>query len=477
MHNRKKAAKKRKKAAEVTPLFYDEGDEEEEENTTITTVKTGLRNILRPKFRNVIIASITEKSINATKLCALASLLFLNKVQEAYESNHYDFFCQNGEKIIKDCFLAAKNINSPDMTSTFKHIINHWSLDLPDTSHFGNAIKDLIKTYVTNVKTNLATHAKKRLRAFLTMKVYERNNMNPLVIRYNDEDINHTISWAIFGKDSIKVNDPERPAKTSRRAMLLRMIVEMCWYSIPHTNVYWFTKINWFQSIVLWISIQRQIDEFNTNEMYREQRMWERAHYRTCKRQQSTGHCKCGATKNCPPKVRNFAVIPIAKFSRTHYTLDNFTFYKLLCGVGLISQIDSTKRRKKRNITFNEFMAHKEWNWNQYFNMRKIKWFVRKKKRFRFRVLTDGVSVSLAYDVDKKDVVPIEIQRRNTTQKYTNGGFVNESGTDPGVNTWNATMLRNIETGKEVCTFVLLFKMLIRNSINNEFIVFFCIIS
>lgn len=42
-----------------------------------------------------------------------------------------------------------------------------------------------------------------------------------------------------------------------------------------------------------------------------------------------------------------------------------------------------------------------------------------KKKRFRFRGLAGGVSVPLKYDVDRKDVVVIEI---HAAQKYKNHG-------------------------------------------------------
>lgn len=95
-------------------------------------------------------------------------------------------------------------------------------------------------------------------------------------------------------------------------------------------------------------------------------------------------------------------------------------------------------------------MSNKEWAWNIFFTMRKIKWMVRKKKKFRFRILSDGISASIAFDVDKKESESIEKQRERVQRKYLNGDFPNESGTDPGVNTWNATVLRCNATGKEV---------------------------
>lgn len=448
---KKKKSKRAKPKSTVAASVGGQEEEEEEdaENSNITTVKTGLKNILRPKFRQILSKAIAEKSVEATKICALASLLFLNKVQRAFDDNHYAFFNENkGEKVINGCFLGVLPKKVKEMPNEFRNMVREFNVELPDNSYFGNAIKDLVKTYVTNVKNNLSQHAKKRLREYLRMKVYQRNRMIPLIVKYNEEDINHTIAWAIFGKNSIKKEDPERVVKETRRTILLDMIIENSWWPIPYKNIYRFTKMNWFKSIAFWISIQRQIDEFNSDEECREQRMWERAHFRICQRQKSTGHCKCGATKSCPPRVRNLAVIPICKFTRAHYTLDHFTLFQLLCGIRLIPRTDG--KRRMRNITFNEFMDEKEWVWSLFFEMRKINWFVRKKKKFRFRILSDGISASIQYDVDKEQAEPIEKQKERVVHKYENGGFANESGTDPGENTWNATTVRCIETGKEV---------------------------
>lgn len=458
---RRKKRSKRRKASKPKPTVV--VDDEEEEDTNMMTVKTGLKNILRPRFRNVLTKAISEKSIEATKLCSLASLLFLNKVQNAYDSNHEAFFRQNGENVIRDCFYAVlpKNLHTDKMTHEFREIAQRLDeqhqISWPNTEHFGNAIKDLIDTYVTNVKTNLSTHSKKRLREYLRMKIYERNRMVPLVIRYEEQDIDHAIAWAIFGTNSIDKDDPDRVAKRMRRGMLLKMIADNSWFDIGYGSIGKFTKIHWFKSIQFWIALQRQLDAFNTSEEYREQRRLEREHFRygKCQREQSSGHCKCGLTKKGPPKVCNLKVIPICAFTRTHYTLDNFTFYQLLCSVGIVPQTHGI-RKEYRNIKFNEFMQHKEFFWNKFFIMRKINWFVRWKKKFRFRILSDGQAVSLAYDVDKKQAVPIEIQRNGVVCEYENRKIKNESGTDPGVNTWMATTLRTIETGKEVSKTLLL---------------------
>lgn len=457
----KKTAKKKKHISKRKPrtnIAANVSQDEDDENDNITTVKSALRNLLKPKYRNTLMAAIAGKSIESTKLCAVASLVFLYKVQHAYDTNHIDFFRQNGDHVIRDCFLGAipKNFRARQMPYKFWRMATDLGIDWPNTQNFGNGIKDLIDTYITNVKTNLSTHAKKRLREYLRMMIYKRNTMTPLVIQYEDEDIDHAIAWSIFGSNSIKEDDPERVTKRMRRGMLVKMIVDNSWFDIPYNKIGLFTKIHWFQSIQFWLTIQRQLDEFNCTESYREQRRIEREHFKFSKcPRDSNSHCKCGLTKKGPPRVRNLAVIPVCGFKRAHFTMDNFTFYNVLSGAGIVPQTEG-KRSRPRNITFAEFMQHKDYYWSQYFKMRKIKWFVRHKKQFRFRILSDGQAVSLAYDVDKKEAVSIEKQKSEVVKRYKRGEIPNESGTDPGVNTWQATTLRDVNTGKEVSKILLI---------------------
>lgn len=447
-NGKKKNRSKRKKTKSTVAVNVDGGQaEEEEENSKIITVKTSLKNILKPKYRNTIIEGIAAKSIEATKLCALGSLLVLYKVQKAYDTNHIDFFRQNGEDVIRDCFLGLipKNFAERKTPIEFQTMIQEEGINWPNTRHFGNAIKDLYDTYTTNLKTNLSTHAKKRVREYVKMKIFQRNRMKPLVIQYQDEDIDHVIAWAIFGNDSIKQDDPDCVAKRLRRGMLLKMLTQNSWFDIPYNSIGKFTKIHWFESVQFYIKLQREMDEYNSTEEYRKQRQLEREHIKKCH------DCKCGQMKG-PPRIRNLTVIPICSFKRSHFTVDNYTFYNLLCSSGIAPQT-AGKRKEYRNVTFKEFMSNKESLWSWYFRIRKMKWLVRYKKKFRFRILTDGQAASLAYDIEKKKPVPIEKQQREVVQKYKKGEIPYESGTDPGVNTWQATTLRNVETGKEVSVY------------------------
>lgn len=102
-------------------------------------------------------------------------------------------------------------------------------------------------------------------------------------------------------------------------------------------------------------------------------------------------------------------MIPICSFTCTHYTLDNKTLYYLLCKTNIIPLCEG-KRRKPRLVTQKEFFADKEYYWGQIFDLNKIKSFVHGKKKFRLRLLSNGRAVSVLYNIDKIEPVPIDKQ-------------------------------------------------------------------
>lgn len=80
--------------------------------------------------------------------------------------------------------------------------------------------------------------------------------------------------------------------------------------------------------------------------------------------------------------------------------------------------------------------------------MRKINRLVHGKKKFRCRILSNGQSVSVQFEVDKKDC--IQFDKETIVREYKQNKFELEGATDPGMNTWDATVMRDIQTGKEV---------------------------
>lgn len=161
--------------------------------------------------------------------------------------------------------------------------------------------------------------------------------------------------------------------------------------------------------------------------------------------QETTTQQLCGAVKKFagPPKVDNLKVIPICGYKRTHFTIDSHTLWSILCGVNIVPR-DYTKSANGRNVPSGKFTGEttRYEYWNMFIKMPKIKWMGRKKKNFDFRLLSNGQAVSILYDIKK--IKPKPFNKEKIVQDYKDGEFKNESGTDPGVNTWLATTLRNI---------------------------------
>lgn len=281
-----------------------------EDNTDIVTIKCALRTIVRRPFQNIITNYISDKSIESSKICILGSLLFLEKVQRAFETNHFEFFNGDGEGIIKDCFygILGKNINLPGYKTQEFRTMAGQLFTWPENSYFGNAFGDLIDTYITNVKNNLNTHCKSRLTQYLKMRVFLNNSGDFQLIRYNDEDIKHAVNWAIYKRD-IVIRTMDDVAKRQRRNYLLQMISGKSMFDIPNNDVASFTKQRWFKSIQMWIGMQREIDIYNTETR---------------------------RNNHSYPVIKNLTVIPICKPTRTHFSFDTYTLYKFLCATSLI---------------------------------------------------------------------------------------------------------------------------------------------
>lgn len=70
------------------------------------------------------------------------------------------------------------------------------------------------------------------------------------------------------------------------------------------------------------------------------------------------------------------------------------------------------------------------------------------KKKFDFRILSDGVSVSCQFISPKSEPTKLDLDK--VKMDYTNGTIRKVLGIDPGLNKWCSAVQRDIETGKEV---------------------------
>ena len=150
---------------------------------------------------------------------------------------------------------------------------------------------------------------------------------------------------------------------------------------------------------------------------------------------------------NDPPKIRNLVVIPICTYERTHFPIDNDALFCLLREHRLLPQ----KGPRGGMIDFKEdFMPWKDHYWNQFFYMRKIRWFVRRKKDFSYRILSDGIAVSLQYTSPESEANPIDLDKVRADVEKSTPFFKKAVSIDPGYNKWIAAVQRDIVTEKEV---------------------------
>lgn len=423
----------------------------------LVVIKCKLATIVRRNVRNLVIPLIAEKSVLATKICALGSLLFLNKVQAAFDSGiETDFFGQKGVDVIRSCFLSVtynkKNkLTVPaELRSATRNLERDGFLPIewPNNDFFGNITGFLSDTYCTNVTTNLNTHLKKRLREFLRMRIYKSNELrrnNPNVTMYDDVDISNTIDLAVGEEDGVTNQD-----RREKRENLMNMIRDASWYEIRNDNVMEFTRDHWLMSIPMWLTMQREIAQFNTDAGYREQRRDQRQEVRKQRRQKNRKTKKHEKSDdNKPPFIKNLTVIPICSFLRTHIMIGNFELYKMFCETECIPKDQQGKQIESTEIT--RFKTH---YWNQWFDLTKIVRMATRQKQFHYEIVTDGKSVSILYERKKGAGTGATMTKEEIIQKYLRGEFIYEVGIDPGMKTWNASVRRTIATGKEVrpCT-------------------------
>lgn len=303
------------------------------------------------------------------------------------------------------------------------------------------------------------TSKEPRLVQYLKLKVFKCNTQPNVIFKYYPEDIAASIDLIFYEKDIGNDN-----IKRLRRDGLLQILQRISYrWGVNDHSAFNCNKSNWFKSIPIWIAMQREIDEYNIShqqpqpqppqppekpqspeppqqpEPKKKRRRWRREKQ------------MLDNTTN-PPEIRNLSVIPICNFKRTHYTMDNFTLYNLL------SQLRLLPKKGKAQIKFNEFIGDKGNLWNLYFNMRKIRWFGRRKKEFDFRIRSDGESVSLQYKykTPKSQSKPLDLDK--VRDDYRKQKIKKVLGCDPGLNKWNVTVQRDVKTGKEV-SFYLLFNL------------------
>lgn len=393
---------------------------ESDKNKDILAIKISLKTAVREDFHDIVIPWIASKSIECTKICELASLLFLHKVRTAHENGDRTFFDDgDGIHVIEECFFAvlSKNVDDqlmPEFRAKYNAVDGQHRMAWPNNQYFGNLMKYMQQEYVRNVITNLTTHRKKRLTQFLRYCVYCENADN-VIGRFDETDVKNAVSWAIKRYDSTRGN----AERLRKRNYLLRVVRQIG--GPDDDDITRFTRANWFQSMSMWLTMQQYIDEFHQFQQQNGLRA---------------------------PKIRNLSVVPICSHMRKCIRIDGDVLYRMMCETNTIPRDEKGNQIKGGEVTSN-----RNYFFDQIFNMEKINRILKTNKEFHYQIVSDGLSASILYKVPKR-VLEQMLNDRIVKERYYSGLYMYELGIDPGMKTWLAVVRRYINTGKEVCNFV-----------------------
>lgn len=307
-------------------------------------------------------------------------------MNDAIDNDDDEFFNGNGDEIIKNCFygvLTQNKNNENYMPNNFRAMAESvLNFVWPNNKYFGNCFKYLWKQYSTNVQNNLRTHCEKRLRQFFKMRAYELNDMilrgllNYRVL-FDARDIVNAVNYAYKRKITTQ-GDAQREEK-------LRLLLEELYYVgapfEPHDefNIRAFTEQHWLQSLRMWLNIQRDIDRFHM--AFRDlNAQWQ--HFR----KNPLIHPEPQFPE--PPKINNFAAVPMCSFQRRHIQIDTEALHHIISGCKIVPKKISVSKRKPKdgqehnwiNLEESEFRKNKLGAWNLYFDMDKILQYVKNKK-------------------------------------------------------------------------------------------------
>lgn len=247
---------------------------------------------------------------------------------------------------------------------------------------------------------------------------YERTR-NGLDVKFDDIDCKNTVDYAMrqFTPGNITAD------RLVKRDELMQFVHGI---GAPHNygdNIGRFVEADWFGSMPMWLDIQAAIDRYHT---------WAEANGAVVIQYIEL------------PKIKNLSVVPICSHMRKPVKIDADVIYRMMCDTQIIPRDEFG-----RQVSVGEITRNKEFYFEQIFNMEYINSILNAKKQFHHYILCDGVSASIHYKVKKGDLEKL-VDDGIIRKRYAEGAYVYELGIDPGMKTWNATVRRNIATGKEV---------------------------
>lgn len=228
--------------------------------------------------------------------------------------------------------------------------------DLPlyDNSHRSNILIHLVTTYETVFRTNIVTHAWKRLRKFFLKFTYTNDNGEE--VHYKTADIRSTMEYLFY-----------RVTDSVPQEALLQLL---------ETHLQW--------------NRQNRLFDINDGEQYFKHI---ELFYRLQRFNETNRH-------------KNFKLIPQFKFGAIHIRYDTQGMFDLLKKKNLLKPPDVSDEKKKANPKWwrdhiQQNADEKKKMWFQFFKPPETR-----NKKFNFSLQTDGVAVS--FSMHKPNEKPLE---------------------------------------------------------------------
>lgn len=292
-----------------------------------------------------------------------------------------------------------------------------------DRTGMTNAFNSWVDSYITNTKQNLKRHCEKRLRWYLKIMMYRLNGHGELV--YDGLDERNAIKYMCKSQDW---TDGDELRKT-KMDTLVELIRNIGW---PGTmSMGQFVTFHWLEAIRMFAIIQREVEHFKSHEVAQWSAFSNMGNHVT--------------TVPKPPKVRNFAVVPLCDYHLKHFVLDYWDLFKLMNANNWLPKVRSKKTGKMIKPDKNDYKNEKSNLWAMIFDIKKIDEVIGTKNKFRHQIVTDSVSVSIMFEPKepkKTDSQPLDASIYSCVSQ--------EVAIDPGMKTFLAGVVIDHETGVEV---------------------------
>lgn len=392
-------------------------------------VKMTLNQCLRRTgYRDAFLKWIEYWCHIGTIISIVASLLVLFKINRAFDDNDQQFFKNSGYNLIKECFRSVLKEYRHTLPLAFRQMIERVvpNFEWPERLGMGNAFNELYEQYTTNFKNNIKIWSYSRIRKFFKLKQYEINLVEGQHI--TDIDVKNATKAVMFNN----ITASENVNVLLEHAKLIGIPVGEKFIDM--------VKKHWFQTVPIFIHIQRQIFDYHTRyELINE--LW-RQYWRDKKANKNPTPPRDAR----PPKIQNFRVVPLHDFKMKHIKIDIHLFYEFAGKLGAL-RTETGWFCQPKKVSKEKYEANLSKYWDEIFNMPKIM-KVGGHKTFDFAFFTDGVGISLCFV--KKGQPSVELTNEQINEKFQNNEFKFVLGMDPGVRTWNATVRKHIESGIEV---------------------------